>query len=91
LRFTAFNVRTTPEINGVVSRISADVSQDQKTGAQFYTVRISVSDDQFARLGNVKFVPGMPVECFIQTTSRTVLSYVMRPLHDQMMRTFREK
>src|SRR3954464_6034953 len=40
LRFSAFNQRTTPELNGEVSRISADVSQDSKTGTSFYTIRI---------------------------------------------------
>ena len=44
LRFTSFNQRTTPEINGEVSRISADVTQDQKTGATYYTVRIKLFD-----------------------------------------------
>ena len=41
LRFSAFNQRTTPEINGAISRISADVSTDQRSGQSFYTVRIS--------------------------------------------------
>ena len=43
LRFSAFNQRTTPEINGTISRISADVSVDQRSGQSFYTIRIGVS------------------------------------------------
>ena len=43
LRFTAFNQRTTPELSGEVSLRSADVSEEQKTGARFYTVRVAVS------------------------------------------------
>jgi HlyD family secretion protein len=27
----------------------------------------------------------------VQTGDRTVLSYLMKPLHDQLMRAFREK
>jgi HlyD family secretion protein len=42
LRFSAFNQRTTPEINGAISRISADVSTDQRSGQSFYTVRIAI-------------------------------------------------
>lgn len=91
LRFTAFNVRTTPEIDGVVRLISGDISQDQKTGAPYYTVRIAVSEKELAQLGTVKLVPGMPVDCFIQTSPRTVITYLVRPLHDQLMRVFREK
>ena len=91
LRFSAFNQRTTPELDGTVSRISADISQDQKTGASFYTLRITVPETQLARLDGLKLVAGMPVEAFMQTNQRTVLSYLVRPLHDQITRAFREK
>jgi HlyD family secretion protein len=91
LRFSAFNQRTTPELNGTVSRISADISQDQKTGASFYTLRIMVPETELARLEGLKLVAGMPVEAFMQTNQRTVLSYLIRPLHDQITRAFREK
>jgi HlyD family secretion protein len=91
LRFSAFNQRTTPEINGKVSRISADVTADQRTGLSYYTIRIALTPEEIARLGNVKLVPGMPVEAFIQTGDRNVLSYLVKPLHDQITRAFREK
>lgn len=42
-------------------------------------------------LGLVKLVPGMPVECFIHTGERTVIFYLLKPLRDQLMRTFRER
>jgi HlyD family secretion protein len=91
LRFTAFNARTTPEIEGTVTRISADTSTDQRTGQSYYTVRIGMAADQVERLGDVKLLPGMPVEAFVQTGDRTMLSYLMKPLHDQFVRAFREK
>jgi HlyD family secretion protein len=91
LRFSAFNARTTPEIEGIVTRISADTSTDQRTGQTYYTLRISMPAEQIERLGNVKLLPGMPVEAFVQTGERTMLSYLMKPLHDQVMRAFREK
>ncbi len=91
LRFSAFNARTTPEIEGIVTRISADTSTDQRTGQTYYTLRISMPVEQIERLGNVKLLPGMPVEAFVQTGERTMLSYLMKPLHDQVMRAFREK
>ena len=46
LRFSAFNQRTTPELNGVVSRVSADLTTDQRTGATYYTVRIAIFDER---------------------------------------------
>ena len=91
LRFTAFNVRTTPEIEGTVTRISADTSTDQRTGQSYYTIRIAMAADQVERLRDVKLLPGMPVEAFVQTGERTMFSYLMKPLHDQFVRAFREK
>jgi HlyD family secretion protein len=91
LRFTNFNQRTTPEIYGSVTRISADISTDQRTGANFYTVRIGLKPEEIERLGDVKLVPGMPVEVFAQTANRTVLSFLAKPLLDQVKRAFREE
>lgn len=90
LRFSAFNTRTTPEIFGNVSQISADITTDQRTSQSYYTIRISMPPEQVARLGDVKLVPGMPVEAFVKTGDRTVMSYLMKPLADQFNRAFRE-
>jgi HlyD family secretion protein len=90
LRFSAFNQRTTPQLNGTISWISADLTQDPHSGASYYTMRIAVSDAEMARLRGLKVIPGMPVEVFVQTDSRTVLSYLIKPLADQVMRTFRD-
>jgi HlyD family secretion protein len=91
IRFSAFNQRTTPEIFGKVATISADVSQDQKTNAPFYLVRIVMTAGEIARLGNVKLVPGMPVEAYIQSGDRTVMSFLVKPLKDQIVKAFRER
>ena len=91
LRFTAFDTRTTPEILGKVTRVSADTSTDQRTGQSYYTIRIALERDQVERLGNVRLVPGMPVDAFVQTGERTVISYLMKPLSDQIVKAFREK
>lgn len=90
LRFSAFSQKTTPEIEGIVERVSADVTVDEKTGVSFYTARIAISDAEYARLGAVTLVPGMPVETFITTGERSVASYFIKPLMDQMNRAFRE-
>jgi len=91
LRFSAFNMRTTPEINGTVMRVGADTTTDQRTGQSYYLVRIAMTVDEIKRLGDVKLTPGMPVEAFIQTGERTMLAYLVKPLQDQLMRAFREK
>ena len=90
VRFAAFNARTTPEIEGKVSRISADVSQDPKTGTSYYTVRVAVSPEQQGRLGEARLIPGMPAEVHLRIGDRTVLSYLTKPLHDQVAKAWRE-
>ena len=91
LRFPAFNQRTTPEITGEVSLISADLNQDQRTGVSYYTVRITLPPEEVARLEGAKLVPGMPVDSYIQTGGRTALAYLVKPLRDQARRAFKER
>ena len=91
MRLSAFSQKTTPELNGTVSRIGADVSTDQRTGQVYYTIRILLPPEEIARLGEVRLIPGMPVESFVQTGERTILSYLVKPLSDQVARAFREK
>ncbi len=90
-RFTAFNQRTTPELNGEVILVSADAERDDKSGRSFYRVRLSLPPQEVARLGSAKIVPGMPVETFIKIGDRTVWSYLVKPVSDQIMHAFREK
>lgn len=91
LRFTNFNQRTTPEVDGEVTRIGADVSREDKTGPTYFLVRIAIGQDQIAKFDGARLMPGMPVEVFIRTGERTLLSYLLKPMADQMHRAFREK
>lgn len=91
LRLSAFNQRTTPELNGVVSRVSADLITDQKTGGTSYLIRIKLTETQKSGADNLRLVPGMPVEAFIKTGDRTMLSYLTKPFTDQVVRAFRSR
>jgi HlyD family secretion protein len=91
IRFSAFNQRTTPEIIGTIAGISADLTKDQQTGESYFTVRIRTSDEELAKLGDKKLVPGMPADVQIRTQDRTALSYLVKPLQDQIARAFRER
>ncbi len=90
-RFSVFNQQTTPELQGEVRRISADLSRDQQSGAVFYTIRVGLPAAEIARLGELQLIAGMPVECFMKTADRTMISYLLKPLSDQINRTFRER
>ncbi len=90
LRLSAFNQQTTPELNGEVDRIAADLITDQRTGMSYYTVRVKIPPEELSRLKELRLVPGMPVEAFIQTGNRTVMSYLTKPLSDQLVRAWRQ-
>ncbi|MBF2717686.1 HlyD family type I secretion periplasmic adaptor subunit [Agrobacterium vitis] len=91
LRMSAFNLRTTPELNGYVNRIAADLTTDEKTGLSYYLARLAVSPEELAKLKDLRLMPGMPAEAMIQTGERTALSYLVKPLSDQINRAFREE
>ncbi|MGO4388724.1 HlyD family type I secretion periplasmic adaptor subunit [Microvirga sp. 2YAF29] len=91
LRLSAFNQRTTPEVKGKVSLIAADLVTDQRSGMQYYPVRIAFAEGERERLGSLKLLPGMPVESFIQTGYRTVFSYLTKPVADNLAKAFREE
>ena len=92
IRFSALNQRTTPEIEGIVQRVSADLSRDQSQPTQaFYTVRVALTKSGLVQLKGVSLVPGMPAEVQLTTGYRTMLSYLMKPMSDQLARAFRER
>lgn len=91
LRFPAFNMRTTPSIPGVISNISADRHVSESTGESYYKVEIALAKHQPDPLDDVQLLPGMPVEAHIRTVERTPISYLMKPLADQLERAMREE
>jgi HlyD family secretion protein len=91
LRFSAFSHQTTPEIFGSLSRVSADLTREAQSNVSFYTARITIDENEMNKLEGKALLPGMPVEAFIQTGSRTALSYLIKPFEDQVARAFRER
>ncbi|OYW55880.1 MAG: hemolysin secretion protein D [Hyphomicrobium sp. 32-62-53] len=91
LRFSAFSQQTTPQIAGEVASISPDLTRDQITGDIYFTARISMPEAERAKLGTNKLQPGIPVEVHITTEERTALSYLVKPMADQINRAFRER
>ena len=91
IRLPSFDQRTTPELNAKVETISADLLRDDATGVQYYKVRLKISEEEFDKLEGKSLVPGMPVETFIQTDERTVMSYLLKPIRDQISHAMRER
>lgn len=91
IRFPNFDARTTPELTAELLTVSADLETDERTGESHYTVRLKIKDDEMQKLEGKTLVPGMPVEAFVTTQDRTVLSYLMKPVVDQVKHAMREK
>jgi HlyD family secretion protein len=90
LRFSALDRPTMPEVRGTVTYVSADLSHDERTNASFYTVKIDLPEGERRHLDGLTLISGMPVEIFLQTGSRTMLSYLLKPITDQLHRMFNE-
>nr|WP_314876131.1 HlyD family type I secretion periplasmic adaptor subunit [uncultured Pseudomonas sp.] len=79
IRFSAFNQATTPVIEGTLTRISADSLTEERSGDQYYLVRVKVSEDGMKKLGSRKLQPGMPADVLINAGDRTMLQYLLKP------------
>jgi len=93
VRLTAFDRQTTPQLAGKVSYVSADTSREQQSSSNspFFTVRVVLPEEERRKLAGGQLVPGMPAEVFMQTGSRSMMSYLFRPILDQMRRSFVER
>lgn len=88
---SAFDYKTTPQLHGTVTFVSAEASRDEATGTTFYRVRVSLNEGELDRLPEgLVLLPGMPAELYISTGGQTVVSYLMRPLTEQIRRAWRE-
>jgi HlyD family secretion protein len=90
VRIHSSNSRTTPELNGTVTRISADVTHDERAGYSYYTINVGLPREEVERLGGLQLVAGMQAEVFVQTHDRTPFQYMIKPLQEQFARAFRE-
>jgi HlyD family secretion protein len=84
IKFPAFNAKTTPRLEGIVTTVSPATLKDQdQQNKPYYQVQIELGPDELAKLGREhKLIPGMPAEIYIETTSRTMLSYIVKPIMD---------
>ncbi|PZX13102.1 HlyD family secretion protein [Palleronia aestuarii] len=91
LRFTGLDQRTTPQLGGAVIDISPDASTDEGTGQTFYLARLQIAEDELGRIDGAVLRPGMPLEVFVQTQERSILSYLVKPMVDQVQHAMRER
>jgi HlyD family secretion protein len=91
LRISAFDMRSTPDLFGSVTQVSADAYVDEQSGNSWYRVEIQLPEAELGKLPEgTTLLPGMPVDAFIRTSDRTPLAYLMEPLSEYFDRAFRE-
>jgi HlyD family type I secretion membrane fusion protein len=90
IRLTAFNRNTTPELAGRVAMLSPASARDA-AGHEHYTAQVQLLDNADVDLHGMRLVPGMPAEVYISTQERSALSYLVKPITDQMNKAFRER
>lgn len=88
VRLTAFDETEVPEANGKIVDLSADALKDERSGEEYYAARIRLSAVQPDEVRRLQLLPGMPADVFVNTGSRTALSYFLQPLNDRLARTF---
>ncbi len=93
LIFSAFNTNRTPHIPGVLTQVSADRTIDEKTGTPYYKVRARVTPEGAHLIAQKKLTvqPGMPVELFVKTGERTMMSYLLKPIFDRAKTSMSEE
>lgn len=89
--FSAFNSNTTPHIPGVVSEVAADRTVDERSGQPYYKVKAVVAPEGAKMIANLNIRPGMPVEVFVNTGERTMMSYLMKPVLDRLKTAMTEE
>ena len=91
LRFSALDQRTTPELFGTVTQISADAFTNEQTSVSYYRAEIILNEGEAEKLPEGStLIPGMPVEAFLRTADRTPLAYLVKPFTDYFSKAFRE-
>lgn len=91
MMFAAFNTNTTPQIPGVITQISADRFTDERSGMPYYKMRAKVTPEGKKLMKDLQVRPGMPVEVFVKTGERTMMSYLFKPVFDRAKTSMTEE
>jgi protease secretion system membrane fusion protein len=90
MRFTAFNMDTTPVVPGIVKLVSAD-KEPGANGAEGenYSGQVETTKEGLDMLGNLKIQPGMPVDVIVKTGERSFMSLLFKPISDKAVKAFK--
>lgn len=92
--FPAYKARRMPLFHGKVIQVSADAFTEQEGAhaVSYYTAKVEVDGKQITSLDTpINLYPGMPADVYINTGSRSFLSYLFAPVTDSMRKAFKEE
>lgn len=91
LIFSALNQKKTPNIPGIVTQVSADRLTDERTGLPYYNIKAKVTPEGMKQLSDQQIRAGMPVDIFIKTGERSLMSYLFKPILDRVHSSMSEE
>ena len=92
IQLSAYKTRLMPKLNGVIINISADSFKNEMTGEIYFKARVKIPDAELRKLkADVKLTPGMPIDGFLITGSRTLFQYLITPISESAYKAFREE
>jgi protease secretion system membrane fusion protein len=89
--FSAFNQNQTPHVPGIITEVSADRIVDERTGQAYYKLRAEATPAGKKLIAHMPVRAGMPVEVFINTGERTMMSYLLKPVFDRAKTSMTEE
>lgn len=91
VRFPSFASRRLPIILGEVMSMSADTLMDKATNTPYFSVQVTVAEEDIPDEIASLITPGLPADVVIATGERTVLNYLVAPLENSIRQAMREK
>ena len=90
IRLSALDQATTPEMDGELTFVSPELVTERESGLSYYRIRVRLNEEWMPEVEKLNLISGMPVEIFVETGNRSMLSYITKPLRDQFARAFRD-
>lgn len=94
VRFPAIKERNLPILKGAVSRVSADSFEDERTGARYFEIEVTVPPQELEKIrrlrGETGLRAGLPAEVLVPLRRRSALTYLLEPLTQTLWRSGRQ-
>jgi multidrug efflux pump subunit AcrA (membrane-fusion protein) len=92
IQLSAYKARLMPKLNGKIINVSADSYKNEMTAEIYFKARVEIAESELKKLKmTIKLTPGMPINGFLITGSRTLFQYLITPISESVYKAFREE